>query len=261
MNQIERTASEGLPALHVEGGVARIVLKRPGRHNCFEPHDIAVMSSMIRELPKQSGVRALIVTGTGETFSSGFDLVTLSGDRARMCTGDFAALCDLLEDLVLPTVCAINGNIYGGATDLALACDLRIGVEGSRMMMAPARLGIQYYHSGLRRYVEQLGLSQAKRLFLTGEPIDAATMLRIGFVHEVVPAHTLDARTNAIAGSLAHRSPRSVRGLKRSLASIADGKANASEIDEQFFDSLDATDAREGLRAWSEKRPPRFADF
>ncbi|MGM5022168.1 enoyl-CoA hydratase/isomerase family protein [Tardiphaga sp. 367_B4_N1_1] len=261
MDQIEPAATEGTPTLRVEAGVAKIVLNRPSRHNCFEPHDIAVMSAQITELSGREGVRALIVSGSGETFSSGFDLVTLSGDRARTCTADFAALCDLLEDLVLPTVCAINGNIYGGATDLALACDLRIGVEGSRMMMAPARLGIQYYHSGLRRYVEQLGLSQAKRLLLTGEPIDAAAMLRIGFVHELVPARTLEARANAIAASLSHRSPRSVRGLKRSLAAIAGGTANASEIDRQFFDSLDATDAREGLRAWSEKRPPRFGDI
>ncbi|MFC7695424.1 enoyl-CoA hydratase-related protein [Bradyrhizobium sp. GCM10028915] len=72
--------------------------------------------------------------------------------------------------------CGLNGNAYGGATDFALACDFRIGVEGSRLQMPPARLGIQYYHSDLRRYVERLGLPEAKRLFLTGEEINTATL-------------------------------------------------------------------------------------
>lgn len=248
------------PSIHAEVGVARIVLNRPQRHNRFEPADIEVMAGMLRELPARKGVRALVIVARGASFSSGFDLETLSSSRARECTAAFAELCDLLEALPIPTVCGLNGNVYGGATDLALACDFRIGVEGCRLQMSPARLGIEYYYSGLRRYVERLGLSEAKRLFLTGEQVDTATMMRIGFLSEVCPVDGLEARLDAVARILAQRSPASLRGLKASLNSIRRGTADPLAVDARFFQSLDSFDAKEGLKAWSERRTAKFAD-
>jgi enoyl-CoA hydratase len=250
----------GRPSLHIEGAVACIALNRPQRHNRFEPADIEAMAAMLENLSKRHAARVVVFTARGPSFSSGFDLETLSGPRARECTAAFAALCDQIESLPIATVCGINGNIYGGATDFALACDFRIGVEGCRLQMSPARLGIEYYYSGLRRYVERLGLTEAKRLFLTGEQVDTATMLRIGFLSEVAPAEGLEARLAAVADMLAQRSPASVRGLKESLNAIARGSAKASAIDARFFESLNSPDAKEGLRAWSEQRPAKFAD-
>src|SRR6266403_1732799 len=103
--------------------------------------------------------------------------------------------------------------------------------------MSPARLGIEYYYSGLRRYVERLGLAEAKRLFLTGEQVDTATMLRIRFLSEVCPPEGLEARLTAVAHMLAQRSPASLRGLKSSLNSIARGTADPVAIDARFFES------------------------
>ncbi|MER8996019.1 enoyl-CoA hydratase/isomerase family protein [Mesorhizobium sp. M0678] len=251
---------ETSPSLHLEVDTAWIVLNRARRHNRFEPADIEVMSAMLRELPVRKGVRVLVVTANGPSFSSGFDLETLSGSRARECTAAFAALCDLLEALPIPTVCGLNGNVYGGATDLALACDFRIGVEGCHLQMSPTRLGIEYYYSGLRRYVERLGLSEAKRLFLTSEQIDTAMMMRIGFLSEVCPPEELKVRLDAVAQMLAQQSPASLRGLKASLNSIRRGTADPSAIDARFFESLGSPDAREGLKAWSERTPARFSD-
>ncbi|WP_082656138.1 enoyl-CoA hydratase/isomerase family protein [Bradyrhizobium valentinum] len=114
-------------------------------------------------------MRVLLITAQGPSSSSGFDLDTKASDRAAECTAAFAAMCDLIAELPIPTVCGLNGNVYGRATDLALACDFRIGVHGCHLQMSPSRLGIQYYYSGLRRYAERLGLSEAKRLLLTGE--------------------------------------------------------------------------------------------
>jgi len=247
------------PTLRIERDVARVVLNRPRRHNRFEPADIEAMSTMLRSLSTRD-VRVLIVTARGPSFSSGFDLETLSGPRARECTAAFAELCDLVETLPIPTVCGLNGNVYGGATDFALACDFRVGVEGCRLQMSPARLGIEYYYSGLRRYVERLGLAEAKRLFLTGEQVDTATMLRIGFLSEVCPPEGLEARLTAVAQMLAQRSPASLRGLKASLNSIACGTADPVAINARFFESLTSPDAEEGLKAWAEQRPARFAN-
>lgn len=258
----ERTPEEwGVPTLRMSEATARIHLNRPQRHNRFEPADIDALSAMLKELAGQKAARVLILTASGPSFSSGFDLDTLSGDRAVECTAAFAAMCDLLEGLPIPTVCGLNGNVYGGATDLALACDFRIGVEGCRLQMSPARLGIQYYYSGLRRYVERLGLPEAKRLFLAGEQIDTPTMLRIGFLTETCAPDKLEAKLDVFAGMLAQRSPASLRGLKEALNSICRGTADAMEIDARFFESLTCSDAREGLKAWSECRLPEFASI
>lgn len=259
MEQARPTAGR-CPSLEIGGAVARIALNRPDRHNRFEPADIEAMSAMLKELAKGGAARVLVITARGPSFSSGFDLETLSGPNARQSTAAFAGLCDLIETLPIPTVCGINGNVYGGATDVALSCDFRIGVEGCRLQMSPARLGIEYYYSGLRRYVERLGLTEAKRLFLTGEQVDTATMLRIGFLSEIAAPEQLEIRITAIADALAQRSPKSVRGLKASLNSIARRSDDPATIDARFFESLVSPDAKEGLDAWSERRPARFAD-
>lgn len=249
-----------MPSLRVSQGVARIQLHRPQLHNRFEPADIEALSTMLGELAGQKGVRVLILTARGPSFSSGFDLDTLSSPRAVECATAFAAMCDLIEALPFPTVCGLNGNVYGGATDLALACDFRIGVEGCGLQMSPARLGIQYYYSGLRRYVERLGLSEAMRLFLVGEQVDAATMLRIGFLNEICAPDALEARLDAVTGMLVQRSPASLRGLKASLNSFCRGAANPEEINRGFVASLTSADAQEGLAAWFARRRPEFAD-
>src|SRR5437899_4234260 len=100
--------SEGCPSLEIERAVARIRLNRPDRHNRFEPADIETMSAMLEELVLRGDARVLIVSARGQSFSSGFDLETLSGPRARECTAAFAALCDRLETMPMPTVCGIN---------------------------------------------------------------------------------------------------------------------------------------------------------
>lgn len=252
--------SERSPSLRIEGPAAWINLNRPQQHNRFSPADIAAMLGILRDLAVRPNLRVLVITGRGPSFSSGFDLETLSGAHAAEGTAAFAELCDLVESMPMPTVCGLNGNVYGGATDFALACDFRLGVEGCQLMMSPGRLGVEYYYSGLRRYVERLGLSEAKRIFLSGEQIDTQTLLRIGFLNEVVAADALPARLASLASALAQRSQNSLRGLKASLNAIASGTGKIADINARFFASLGSSDAREGLQAHAERRPARFAD-
>ncbi|MCK1562417.1 enoyl-CoA hydratase/isomerase family protein [Bradyrhizobium sp. 173] len=248
------------PTMHMSGSTARIQLNRPWQHNPFEPADIQILCEMLKSLSQQTSVRVLLLTAQGPSFSSGFDLDTLSSDRAEECTRAFAAMCDLVEELAIPTVCGLNGNIYGGATDLALACDFRIGVHGCQLQMSPSRLGIQYYYSGLRRYVERLGLSETKRIFLAGEQVDSTTLLRVGFLTEVCESDAFEERLTALVEMLALRSPASLRGLKTSLNAICRGDADPVEINDKFFRSLTSSDAREGLKAWYGRRLPLFQD-
>lgn len=104
---------------------------------------------------------------------------------------------DTLEALPLTTIAAINGGVYGGATDLSLCCDLRLSLLGTRMFMPAARFGLHYYPGGMRRYVTRLGLNGAKKLFLTAMTIDDQEMLRIGFLNEVVERAELGERVEA----------------------------------------------------------------
>jgi enoyl-CoA hydratase/carnithine racemase len=158
----------------------------------------------------------------------------------------------------VPTIAALQGSVYGGATDLALACDFRIGVESMRMLMPAARLGIVYYPNGIERYVSRLGVAAAKRLFLTAEPIEADEMRRIGYLDEIVPAEALDARVDALAATLANNAPLALAGLKRAINETAAGRLDRDALAEARARSSSSADHAEALKAWSEKRKPVF---
>ncbi len=129
-----------------------------------------------------------------------------------------------LEDLGVPTICRLNGGVYGGSTDLALACDFRIGVDTAEMFMPAARLGLHYYKSGIQRYVSRLGVDNAKMLFLTAQKITAPEMLRIGYLTAMVPAEALDEEVDKLATTLAANAPVAMRGMKRAINEFARGK-------------------------------------
>jgi enoyl-CoA hydratase len=206
----------------------------------------------------------LVLTGTGKSFSSGFHLGALADRLARKDTGvedpdSFERTVDRLEALRVPTIAALNGSVYGGATDLALACDFRIGVEGMQLLMPAARLGIVYYASGIRRYVSRLGVAAAKRLFLTAQPIDAGELLRIGYLDEVVAPENLMARVEVLAATLAANAPLAVTGLKRAINEAAAGALDLDALSAVRTVCAASKDHAEGVKAWVEKRVPVFS--
>lgn len=215
---------DGPPALDCADAVATITLRRPAEHNRIDPDDIPVLRAHLAAAAARPGLRALVVTGTGaKTFSSGFTLGAILGRLDR----SFEDLLDALERFPLPTICALNGSVYGGATDLALCCDFRIGVVGSRMFMPAARIGLHYYPGGLRRFVTQIGPAETKRLFLTAQTIDADTMLRIGYLTDLVERDALAARVAEYVAGLGRCEPGVVRSMKAQIDAIAAGDRDA----------------------------------
>jgi enoyl-CoA hydratase len=257
------SATSTAPIVTIAGGRATIRLNRPRQHNRIEPGDLAVLRETFTRIDRDASVRVLVLTGTGKSFSSGYHLGALVERHGKPAVPtaeevSFETVVDRLEALRVPTIAALQGSVYGGATDLALACDFRIGVEGMRMLMPAARLGIIYYPSGIERYVSRLGVAAAKRLFLTAEPIEAAEMRRIGYLDEIVPADALAARVDALAETLAANAPLALAGLKRAVNEAASGRLDREALAAARERSAGSDDHAEALKAWSEKRKPVF---
>jgi enoyl-CoA hydratase/carnithine racemase len=252
-----------VPVVTVADGRALVRLNRPREHDRLEPADLDVLRETFGRVDADPAVRVLILTATGKSFSSGFHIGALADSLAGKGGVDedrdgFERMVDRLEALRVPTIAALNGSVYGGATDLALACDFRIGVEGVRLVMPAARLGIVYYASGIRRYVTRLGVAAAKKLFLTAQPIDAGELLRIGYLDAVVPAADVMGRAEALAATLAANAPLAVAGLKRAVNEAAAGVLDREALGTVRANCAASADHAEGVRAWVEKRKPVF---
>jgi len=253
------------PVLTVEGAVATVRLNRPRHLNRIEPEDLTALDGILVGLADEPAIRVLVLTGTGRVFCSGYHLGDIGarqeGGSEREAGPDrvaFEAVADRLEDLAVPTICRLNGGVYGGATDLALACDFRVGIDTAELVMPAARLGLHYYPSGLQRFVSRIGADATKRLFLTAQGIPAAEMLRIGYLTDLVPPDALDARVAALAATLAGNAPRAVAGMKRTINAIARGSLDRDAASARHRESMTGEEIKEGLRAFREKRAPVF---
>jgi enoyl-CoA hydratase/carnithine racemase len=251
------------PVLERQGHRATIRLNRPRHLNRLQAEDLDVLLKLFAEVEADPAIRVLVLTGTGRVFSAGYDLNSVTeratSDVEQKSAGSaFEVVVNRLEDIGVPTICRLNGGVYGGSTDLALACDFRIGTDTGEMFMPAARLGLHYYKSGIARYVARLGLDNAKRLFLTAEKIGAPEMLRIGYLTSVVPAEALDEEVDRLAGILAGNAPVAMRGMKRTIHEIARGELDVEAADRRHRDSMRGDEIKEGIKAFAEKRPPKF---
>jgi enoyl-CoA hydratase/carnithine racemase len=261
MSETADTAST--PVLTIEGARATIRLNRPQHLNRLQPDDLATLLQLFELVETDTSVRVLVLTGTGRAFSAGFDLGKVAERAASVPEGEptgsaFEDVANRLENLGIPTICRVNGGVYGGSTDLALACDFRIGVDTAEMFMPAARLGLHYYPGGIKRYVTRLGVNNAKKLFLTAQKIDAAEMLRIGYLTAVVPMDRLDNEVDALAKILAANAPMAMAGMKRAINEFARHAFDEEAADTRARASMRGAEIKEGIAAFAEKRAPRF---
>jgi enoyl-CoA hydratase/carnithine racemase len=251
------------PLLELAGPRATIRLNRPKHLNRLQAEDLDALLSLFNRIESDPAIRVLVLTGTGRAFSAGYDLNSVaeravSDVEANSAGSAFEVVVNRLEDLSVPTICRLNGGVYGGATDLALACDFRIGVDTGEMFMPAARLGLHYYKSGIARYVSRLGTDNAKKLFLTAEKIGAPEMLRIGYLTAMVPSDALDEEVDRLATMLAGNAPLAMAGMKRTINEVARGKLDEAAADQRAADSMRGAEIKEGVKAFAEKRPPKF---
>jgi enoyl-CoA hydratase/carnithine racemase len=261
------TAEGGPPELSFPApGRATITLNRPRHLNRLHREDLLALQAHFDRLATEATLRVVVLSGRGRMFCAGFNIDELG--EAAAAEGAAAGVAgpqlfertvDALEALPVPTIARLNGGVFGGATDLALACDFRIGVTGMELRMPAARLGLHYYASGLQRYVSRLGLSAAKRLFLLAETVSGEELLRLGYLDALVPPEALDEAVERFAASLLAGAPLALQGMKLSLNEIAGGPARPERLREREQRCAASADLQEGLAAFAARRAPRFA--
>ncbi len=247
----------GLPELLVQDRVATITFNKPDYANRLSPDDLAELRRHVAAVNADERILVLRFVSRGKYFCSGYDISSLADSEAPSSIY-FGETIDVIEQARPVTVAAIQGGVYGGGTDLCLACDFRVGTTQANMFMPATRLGLHFYPGGLQRYVSRLGLNTAKRLFLTAEKLDAAEMLNIGFLTELAEPAELEARLEALTAVLLDMAPIALVGVKKHLNLIAQGILQKDDIEAMLRLSENSEDIVEGARAWKEKRSPRF---
>ena len=244
------------PLLTIANRTATILLRRPQQHNRIDPDDLPVLIDQLAQVEGDPDVGVLVFRGSGSrTFSSGY---TIEAILSRLEERTFEKFLNRLENLERPSIVAIQGGIYGGATDLALCCDLRIGVSSSRMFMPAARFGLHYYADGLRRYVNRLGPTAARKLMLTGCTIEAREMLRIGFLTDLVAPTQLDATVERYVAQLLACDRGAITAMKRSLNQLGQVDSTILEsLEARFLASLQSDALQQRLAAATAARPAR----
>jgi enoyl-CoA hydratase len=245
-----------LPSLDLAHPVSTVVLRRPENANRLEPDDLSAILTHIDAVNRDPGVVVLQIRGEGKHFCSGYDIASLATQAGNPV--GFEKMVDAVELARPITIAVIHGGAFGGGTDLALACDFRIGAPDAEMFMPAARLGLHYYRSGLERYVTRLGLDTSKRLFLTGARLDAKAMRECGFLTELAAAGELDPAVERLTATLIAMAPIALLGMKKHLNRIARGVLDVEELHADIARAAGSDDLREGAAAWIEKRPPKF---
>jgi enoyl-CoA hydratase/carnithine racemase len=245
--------------------VARLRIRNPERRNALDHEILDAIAEKMPGLDRGIELRCVIITGEPPVFSAGYDIATIPSetferDAEALVAHPFHAALDAIASHPWPTLAAINGHCLGGALELAISCDLRICAAGAKLGMPPAKIGLVYGHTGLRKFLDTVGLSRTKELFLTGRNLDAARAEQIGLVNEVVPDGSLEADSVELAALVAANAPLSMRGNKSAIDTLNQNpvlsdaqEAGLIALRESCFESQDF---REGIAAFAEKRKP-----
>ncbi|HVL95037.1 MAG TPA: enoyl-CoA hydratase-related protein [Solirubrobacteraceae bacterium] len=264
MSEARSLAGGKLRLDHPAEGVARLVVANAAKRNAL---DFAILGGIADALP-QLDARCVLITGEGPVFSAGYDIGSLPRDEfaraaEELVAHPFHAALEAVEAHPYPVVAALNGHAIGGGLELALSCDLVVAAESAQVGMPPAKLGLIYSHTGLRKFIDAVGVTRTRELFHVGRNIDARRALEWGLVNEVVADGELADRGLALAAEVAANAPLSLSGNKRVIRALlaAEGELDP-EVERELIElrqsCFASDDFSEGVRAFAEKRRPRW---
>ncbi len=250
-------------------GVVRLTISNPAKRNALDHPILDAITASLGELGSAgSAARCVLLTGAHGMFSAGYDIGEIPDEefeeRAEaLVAHPFTQAIDALEAFPLPTLAALPGHTIGGGLELALACDMRVALEEIKLGMPPAKLGLVYSHTGVRRFIDAIGAPRTRELFLLGRYIDAPTALSWGLVNRVAAAGELERCALDIATELAGNAPLSQRGNKRVIEALLAAEGTLpQDVEQELIElrraSFASKDMREGMRAFAERRPARW---
>jgi enoyl-CoA hydratase/carnithine racemase len=254
-------------------GVVRLTISNPAKRNALDHPILDAITATLSELAgvgglESSGARCVVITGAHGMFSAGYDIGEIPEEEfeeraERLVAHPFTEAIDALQAFPYPTLAVLPGHTIGGGLELALACDLRVAKDAIKLGMPPAKLGLVYSHTGLRRFIDAIGATRTRELFLLGSYIDAPTALAWGLVNRLAPDNELDAVALAVADELASNAPLSQLGNKRVIAALLHAEAGLPEdVEQELIElrraSFASRDMREGMQAFAEKRRARW---
>lgn len=247
------------------GAVRHVVLNRPHKRNALNTELIERLGEALRAAASDGAVRCVVLRGAGTMFSSGMDSDDLAAlvrdpDTLRELREQILSIWSLCERMAKPTIAQIHGACLGGAAELVLACDLRVVAADAVIGLVETRIGLLPDLGGCSRLPAIVGLGRAKELIMASRFVDGTEAERIGLANRVAPASELDAATGLLVGELLACAPVAV-GLAKGIIDASALPALADTLEQEVTaQELCATsdDFREGLRAFVERRPPRF---
>lgn len=247
--------------------VARLVIHNPDKRNALDHDILGGIAETLPGLVDGISTRCLIIAGSEGSFSAGYDIGSLpkevfAEEAERLVAHPFAAAIEAIDSFPYPTLAAVNGHALGGGLELALSCDLRIAARGVKLGMPPAKLGLVYSHTGLAKFIDAIGAPRTKQLFFTGRNIDSEQAERWGLVNEVREPGELEGAVVELAAEIAANAPLSLEGnawvIRRLTAFDRLGEDDEREAIERRLACFRTEDFREGVRAFGEKRKPRW---
>lgn len=243
-------------------GVVRLRISNPQRRGALDHEILDTLAETVAGLD----ARCLILTGSGPVFSAGYDLGNLEGrefeeNAEKLVAHPFHDAIEALEGYRYPVIAQINGHAIGGGLELALTCDIRIAASGVRVGMPPAKLGLIYSHTGLRKFLDVCGPANTAELFYVGRNVEAERGREMGLLNHVVDPAELEPTVVAMAGEIAANAPLSLAGNKRIVRELrAHAAALPDDVERELVELRESCfrsdDFAEGVRAFGEKRAP-----
>ena len=250
------------PAPHV----TRLRISNPAKRGALDHEILDTLAETVKGLE----ARCLVITGDEKMFSAGYDIGNLdeqnfSERSEKLVAHPFHDALEALEAYEYPVIASLNGHAIGGGLELALTADIRIAARGIKLGMPPAKLGLIYSHTGLKKFMDIIGVAHTAELFYTGRNIDSDRAAAIGLVNHVVEAGELDEVVGSLAAEIAGNAPISLKGNKRIIRALRDVPQKLPEDLERELVELREScfyteDFREGVRAFGEKRAPEWKD-
>ncbi|MGB7290885.1 MAG: enoyl-CoA hydratase-related protein [Thermodesulfobacteriota bacterium] len=249
-----------------KGLICTLTFNRPDKRNLLTPTMLLKIHEELKRLADEGKVRCVVIRGAGDkAFSSGYDIAAIGdNDMIRDYEGDHPLIIagKSIERFPYPVIAMINGHAFGAGLELAVTCDYRVCVEDAKLGMPPAKLGVIYTYTGIRKFLNLIGIGYTKEMFLIGNPIEADKALNIGLVNEVKISSELEEHTYSLANEIASNAPLAMKTMKYTINRWQTNQkldsADEETLKQMILEVQSSSDYKEGQTAFAEKRKPVF---